>query len=146
MLADLYAQYAGIPAEEAERLLAMPAQAIYQDEYYQNLVASLDGQALHDTATHARTAYDSGLPMLKAKYRLMDTVMSGYTLCNWVLGYLNFPSKLSDLLEQHGRIPVTVMVDMLPELVALLDKLPAGRDVWQRAFLIITLPLLARNN
>ena len=93
-----------------------------------------------------REVYDKELPGLKAQYGLADTVMSGYTLCNWVLGYLNYPSKLSDLLDQHGRIPVETMLDMLPKLVEMLETVPEGRQEWERAFLIITLPLLARNN
>jgi hypothetical protein len=146
MVADLYAKYAGLPADETERLLAMPAEAIYRDRSYQSLVTSLDADVLHDTAQFVREAYDKGLPHLKARYGLAGTVMSGFTLCNWVLGYLNYPAKLSDLLGQHERIPVKTMTDMLPELVDLLEGVPEGRQEWERALLIMTLPLLARNN
>jgi hypothetical protein len=145
MLADLYAHYAGLPADETERLLAMPAETIYRDAAYQSLVTGLDETLLHDTAQFVREAYDQGLPDLKARYGLAGTVMSGFTLCNWVLGYLNYPTKLSDLLGQHERIPVKTMTDMLPELVDLLEGVPEGRQEWERALLIITLPLLARN-
>jgi hypothetical protein len=146
MLAELYASHAGIPAEETERLLAMPAEAIYRDKGYQALVTGLDVSLLHDTAGYVRRVYEEELPEIKARYGLTGTVMSGYTLCNWVLGYLNYPSKLSDLLGQHDRIPVKTMLDMLPELVDLLESVPEGREEWERAFLIITLPLLARGN
>jgi hypothetical protein len=146
MLADLYANYAGLPADETERLLAMPAEAIYQDGGYLSRVTGLDVSLLHNTARFVREAYDKGLPDLKARYGLAGTVMSGFTLCNWVLGYLNYPTKLSDLLGQHERIPVKTMTDMLPELVDLLEGVPEGRQEWERALLIITLPLLARNN
>jgi hypothetical protein len=146
MLADLYAKYVGLAADEIERLLAMPAEAIYQDKGYQSLVTGLDVSLLHDTARHVREAYDQGLPDLKARYGLAGTVMSGFTLCNWVLGYLNYPTKLSDLLGQHERIPTKTMTDMLPELVDLLEGVPEGRQEWERALLIITLPLLARDN
>ena len=145
MLADLYANYAGLPADETERLLAMGAEAIYQDKRYQFLVTGLDASLLHNTAGHVRDVYDKELPDLKARYGLAGTVMSGFTLCNWVLGYLNYPTKLSDLLGQHERIPVKTMADMLPELVDLLESVPEGREEWERALLIITLPLLARN-
>ena len=146
MLTELYTRYAGLPAEEAERLLAMPAGAIYRDRGYQALVTDLDESVLHNTARYVREVYDRELPDLKAQYGLVDTVMSGYTLCNWVLGYLNYSSRLSDLLAQHDRIPVDTMLDMLPKLVEMLETVPEGREEWERALLIITLPLLARNN
>jgi hypothetical protein len=146
MLTELYANYAGLPADETERLLAMPAEAIYQDQRYLALVKSLNVSLLHNTAGAVHKAYEEGLPDLKARYGLSGTTMGGFTLCNWVLGYLNYPTRLSDLLGQHDRIPVKTMLSMLPELVDLLRDVPQGREEWERAFLIITLPLLARNN
>ena len=146
MLTELYAKHAGLAAEETERLLAMPAEAIYQDQRYLALVKSLDVSLLHDTAGAVHKAYEAGLPGLKEQYGLGGTTMGGFTLCNWVLGYLNYPTRLSDLLGQHDRIPVKIMRNMLPELVGLLRDVPEGREEWERAFLIITLPLLARDN
>lgn len=145
MLAAALATYAQVPVREVERLLSLHPEAIYQDTVYQGWIANLDTKLLSRELPHARAAYDSGLNLIKHKYNLTGTIMSGHTLCNWVLGFLMYPSKLRDMIEHHAAVPVESVAAALPELIALLDDIPSGREEWQRALVIFTLPLLVRN-
>jgi hypothetical protein len=144
MLNDLLATYLNVAPREVERLLALSPQAIYQDKGYLGLVGQLNSTQLNRTAEHAYEAYNQGLPPLKEQYGLSDSVMSGYTLCNWVLGFLMYPEQMRDMLERHAAVPTDTVAAMLPELIQLLDTMPAGRDDWQRALIVFSLPLLAR--
>lgn len=144
MLAAKLAHHLNIPATEIERLLALPGESLYDNDVYQTLVADLDAAQIEATAQYARQAYNDHLPPIKAKYGLSDTIMSAYTLCNWVLGYIMYPDKLPDLLARHRRIPVETMRAALPELIDLLDDLPKGREAWQRALIVFSLPLIAQ--
>ncbi|HEX3050048.1 MAG TPA: hypothetical protein VHP83_05280, partial [Aggregatilineaceae bacterium] len=126
----------------AERLIALGPMRIFQDAGYQALVANLDSTILHQTADHAREAYEQGLPAIKEKYQWSNTVMGGYTLCNWVLGFLKYPQRLPDLIERHGRLVKSDMRSALPEIVALLADLPEGCAEWQQALVLFSLPLI----
>jgi hypothetical protein len=144
-LAAELATYAQVSAAEIDRLLALRPEAIYQDKIYQTWIASLDTVQLSSNLPHARAAYDRGLDPIKHKYKLSGTIMSGHTLCNWVLGFLMYPEKLRDMLDHHASVPTRSVAAALPELIALLDDMPSGRDEWQRALVIFTLPLLVEH-
>ncbi len=143
-LVDILAQNLDITVEQVERWLAMPATAIYDDPAYQALIHQIDNAALERTQPQVRAVYETGLPPIKAKFQLQDTIMSGYTLSNWVLGFLMYPDRARDILGHHARIAPEVVYDVLPELVDLLDD-SADCDCteWKRALLIFSLPLLA---
>jgi hypothetical protein len=145
MLAAALATYAQVPVDEVERLMSLRPEAIYQDTTYQAWITSLDTILLSRELPHARAAYDRGLNPIKEKYKLAGTIMSGHTLCNWVLGFLMYPEKLRDMLDHHAAVPVQSVAAALPELLALLEEMPSGREEWQRALVIFTLPLLVRN-
>ncbi len=70
--------------------------------------------------------------------------MSGYTLVNWVLGFMMYPERMRDMLSVHASVSSGVVADMLPHLVDLLEKLPENREDWQRALLIFSLPLVVQ--
>lgn len=145
MTPDELAHYAGISTQELERLLAMPAAAIYNDPDYIDLVTSLDREHLDRTAVHTRDAYDKYLPTIKEQFGLRGSIMSGYTLSNWVLGFLMYPERLSDMIKYHASLSPDMIARLLPHLVRLLDEVPEGREEWQRALVILSLPLLAPN-
>jgi hypothetical protein len=138
------AVYMGISVDEAGRLLALSPAAVYDDSAYQDAVNRLDVDLLRHTLVHVRAAYENGLDPIKEKYGLSDTVMSGFTLGNWVLGFLADPDHMNDMLERHARIPTDVIENALPELVGLLEDIPEGRAEWQRALVTFSLPLIAR--
>lgn len=145
MLVDMLASYIGVSPVEVERLLALPATSIYRDRGYRDLIAQLDADALHGSAEQAHQIYDAGVPAIKQKYGLMDTIMGGHTLSNWTLGFLMYPERLQDMLARHAAVPTDTIAAALPELFMLLDALPQGREEWQRALAVFTLPLLARD-
>jgi len=145
MIADLLAPYLHIPVGEFERLISLSPEEIYQDPTYQHLVAQLDQKVLSDTLPQARDVYEVGLPAIKDKFGWSGTVMSGYTLCNWVIGFLRYPEKMKDMLPRHERVASLQVADALPELASLLDALPEGREEWQRALIVFSLPLLAKS-
>lgn len=134
----------GLSVDEVERLLALNPAAIYEDAAYLRVVHTLDTGVLRATLQAVRDIYEDGLPPIKEKYGLSDTIMSGYTLGNWVLGFLTAPDHLNDMLERHASIPTDVIEDALPELVDLLEDLSNGKDEWQRALVTFSLPLIAR--
>ncbi len=138
------ANYMGIPVDEVERLLALPPADVYADAAYLNVINRLDEKLLRRTLLHVRMAYEDGLDPIKEKYNLSDTIMSGYTLGNWVLGFLAAPGHLSAMLDRHARIPADVIEATLPELTDLLGDLPEGGAEWQRALVAFSLPMIAK--
>jgi hypothetical protein len=144
MLAQVLAPYINVPPQTVERLLSLTPAEIYADESYQGMVAQLNANSLQKTSDYAYAVYDEQLPALKAQYGLLDTLMGGYTLCNWVLGFLMYPETLPDMVGRHTRIPTDVVAEVLPKLVTMLDTMPQGRAEWQRALVVLSLPLLAR--
>ena len=145
MTSEELARYAGMSAHEIERLLALPAAKIYEDPVYRDMVASLDREHLDRTAKYARDVYDKHILALQEQYNLNSSLMGGYTLSNWVLGFLMYPKRMIDMLQYHTSLPPNMIATLLPQLVQLLDEVPEGREEWQRALIIFSLPLLALN-
>jgi len=133
-----------ITVDEANRLLNLAPKALYQDAGYQSLVQQLDANRLHKTAPQARAAYPHSLDPVKEKYGLSDTIMSGYTLVNWVLGFLQSPTHLPDMLDRHARLDRDTIEAVLPELLDILGDLEDGSHDWQQALMVFSLPLIAR--
>lgn len=147
MIEDTLAQYTGIPKASISRIIKMPQATVYDDQEYQGWIRALDSNRLHTTLPLARSAYDRHLPEfvegLHARYSMKDTPMSSYTLGNWLVGFLQYPSTLANLSEIHNRIPQHAFRELLPLLLNMLDDMPAGREDWQRALALMALPLLA---
>jgi hypothetical protein len=123
---------------------AMRQQDVYNDPDYQALVKTIDRDILHDTLGDARSAYEKGLPSLKtyieSRYTLNHEMMSPYTLANWVIGFLDSPSALHTLSSYHTEVPQKAIEEGLPEIVKMLDRMPA----WQQALCVLAIPLLAK--
>jgi hypothetical protein len=146
MSASALAHYAGISEDEFNRLLSLSAAAMYTDPSYQKLISQLDAAALSQTLPYARTVYEKYLPDIKEKYGLAGTVMSGYTLCNWVLGFLMRPERITDMLERHVNVPTQTIINALPDLAAVLDEAEQGGPDWQKALIIFSMPLMVAGN
>lgn len=139
---DLLSSYSGIPVSDLQSLFALAPIDIYQNGRYQELVSQIDQKALEQTLSFVRVIYDEYLPEIKDRYQLQRTVMSGYTLGSWLLGYISFPDKMVDLLDRHRKVPPQVIREVLPELLDLLETIPEGAAAWQRAMVIVALPLM----
>lgn len=143
MLVDRLAQELNTTPDEIERLLALNAVALYDEPTYQAFVKQLHGDVLEETVPQVRAAYDRGLPAIKARYKLSDTVMSGYTLANWILGFMMYPDRMRDMLDRHQNVPADVVAAALPDLLDLLDEAGVTQE-WKQALVTFSLPLLAR--
>lgn len=141
------AHYSGLPVNQINRLLNMRQSQIYADVQYQSWVDALDSQLLYDTLNYAREAYENNLgvfhKILKDQYNLNNTPMSSYTLGNWLVGFVQVPSKLSELVKMHNNLPLEAVMNMLPQMITMLDEMPEGREEWQKALALIALPLAA---
>ena len=145
MLVQQLATYTGLPEAEIERLLQLSPSEIYDDPVYLDLIPQLDEETLKATAAQVQQLYSDHLPALKDKHKLSGSIMSSYTLVNWVLGFLMYPERLRDMLHYHRRLSADQVAAMLPELFDLLSSLNEGRDAWEMAMAVISLPPLAAN-
>lgn len=143
MHAEEIAEVLHITEAEARRLLALAPETMYQDPGYQALVRQLEPNHLHKTAPQARAVYMHSLDPVKEKYGLSDTIMSGYTLVNWVLGFLMAPDHLPDMLDRHAKLDRDTIAAVLPELVDILGDMEEGSLDWQQALVVFSLPLIA---
>ncbi|MCB9450564.1 MAG: hypothetical protein H6672_03950 [Anaerolineaceae bacterium] len=139
---ELLSSYSGVPAQDLKNLLALAPQEIYQSAMYHELVRQIDQKELEQTLASVRVIYDEHLPEIKDRFQLQRTIMSGYTLGSWLLGYIAFPDKMVDLLDRHQNIPPQVIREVLPELLDLLETIPEGAAAWQQAMVIVALPLM----
>ncbi len=145
MLIQQLATYTGLPEAEIERLLALSPTEIYDDPAYLALIPSLDAEMLKATAAQVQQIYADRLPALKDKHQLGGSIMSSYTLVNWVLGFLMYPERLRDMLHYHRKLSAQQVASMLPDLFELLNEMNEGREAWATALAVISLPLLAEN-
>ena len=143
MLTQQLATYTGLPKAEIERLLALSPTEIYDDPAYLALIPLLDKEMLRATAAQVQQIYADQLPALKEKHGLGGTIMSSYTLVNWTLSFLVYPEQLRDILRHHRRLSAEQVAGMLPDLFTLLGALNEGREAWETALAVISLPLLA---
>lgn len=139
---ELLSSYSGIPVDELEYFLSLSPAEIYQDAHYKALVSQINGLELENSLSAIRTAYDEHLPAIKDRHHLRYTLMSGYTLSSWILGYISFPDTMSDLLDRHKKVPAQIVKTVLPELLDLLGTVPEGAAEWQRALIIVSIPLM----
>lgn len=146
---EILAGYIGISTEDVEVLLNQSSTEIYQNTFYQNLVAGLDYKLLGKTLQDVRAVYDTYLPdvaiHLRDVYHLRNRGMTSLTLGNWLLGFLHNPNTLSKLYEMHRHIPVDALEEGLPAVLDILGQLPpTGRMEWQKAMALLSLPFFAQ--
>ncbi|MFP4323161.1 MAG: hypothetical protein ACLFTK_11970 [Anaerolineales bacterium] len=147
MLTKSLANYIGVSTRDVQTWLNMSAAGIYDDPAYQDLVYGLDRALLEETLSEARAVYEDALPEFQAalgsEYNFRNTPMSAYTLGNWLVGFLQYPDSLPELLDIHARIPQSVLTAGLPMLLSYLDDMPQGGAEWQRALAILALPMMS---
>lgn len=147
MLVNTLSKYTSLEPNELERLLAMSSRDVFADSNYQGMVDNLDKKLLESTVINAREAYRGKVEefstRLENKYELQNPTMSAFTLANWLIGFLYSPDNLIDLLEHHDRVPKEALVDGLPEILDMLGSMDEGRDEWQHAMVLLSLPLIA---
>ncbi len=147
MLTNTISKYTGLDPNEVERLLGMSAKDIFADPTFQDMVDKLDKKLLENTVINAREAYRGKVEefsaRLESKYKLQNPTMSAFTLANWLVGFLYSPDNLIDLLDRHERVPKEALADGLPEILDMLSAMDEGRDEWQHAMALLSMPLIA---
>ncbi|MCA9902210.1 MAG: hypothetical protein KC547_00020 [Anaerolineae bacterium] len=143
------AQYTKLPKAEIDRLLALSQDEIYNDATYLNQVRQLDAEYLYDTLPAARDIYAQYVPqynqILSERFGLHNSVMSAFTLGNWLVGFLQFPTTLDGLSKFHKRLPKDAMAELLPDMLSVLDDMPQGSADWQKALALLSLPMLSQS-
>ncbi len=147
MIAQELARYMGIPAEEVEQLLKIGVRKLAADPGYQAMLKKLDLPLLESTMAEAHNLIEKGLPEftdhITSEYSLRRNPMSGYTLANWLVGYLNFPEKVEALVELHDRVPHEAVEKYLPAVIQMLQPMSQGREEWQKALATVGIILVA---
>lgn len=136
------AVYAGTTDTEIERLLALKPDELYADSGYQMLVDQLEITTLENSMREARQAVDANIQRIKIKHDLLGTMMSGYTLVNWTIGFLQHPQKLPDLLIRHRNLSPDMIMAALPDILDVLGSMEQGAAHWQRALVVLSIPLM----
>lgn len=143
---ELLASYIQIDVATITRLRKIDAASIYTHPDYQTLVSTIDTHVLDETLAAAREVYEVALdslkPQLSEKFGIKSEIMSAYTVGNWTVGFLQYPDKLSDLIQIHDNVPPHVVEFGLGYLLEALDDMPKGGPEWKKAICIILLPLL----
>lgn len=150
MASDVIARSTGRPLEVIQTLLRSKPDTLYTNNMYVDMLNEIDVKLLQSTMSLTRHHLDSELPPLvetyKQKYQLSEFPLTGYMVCNWVVGYLDSRQHLPDLLHTHKAVPVHIMTDALPEVLDILGNAPAQGELWQYAFSTMVIPLLANSN
>jgi hypothetical protein len=148
MLIDELSQHIGVPVTTISKLLALKSLEVHEQADYKALVKQLNPQALEATLRDARHVLDANLPAVveryTKKYKLDNFPLSGYMVSNWVMGYLNNPEHLPNLIRIHQAFTKNVMIEVVPEVLQILGKMDKGREAWQRAFATLVLPMIAK--
>ncbi|MBE2269102.1 MAG: hypothetical protein IAE80_12800 [Anaerolinea sp.] len=149
MIIELLASHIGIPAEDVQGLLELNTEELLQNEYFQSLVGSIDGEILSTTIGPVRAIYDQQLPALinylRSDHGLAGKPMTSSTLGNWVIAFLHHPDELSRLLEFHQRVPTGIIEAGLPHLLEMLDGIGAAAPEWKKALALLSVPLMTSN-
>ncbi len=142
------AHYIDVSPDDIQYIFSLPPDELYTNAVYQALVAGLDRNLLDETLPDTRALLDEHLPAFKALVadQYPDLPLDGvtsYALCNWLLGYLQSPNELSRLRDRHMHVPPRFIREFLPNLLEIMDALPVGKDVWQRALAVLAIPLVS---
>jgi hypothetical protein len=145
---ETIANYTGISLSEIKRFSNMGPYDIYKDPAYIAALKTLDRSYLESTLQLARAAYEKHIDAfkddVKARYGLDKTPMSAFTLGNWVVGVLQYPSSAHEILKLHKGIKGEVISGSLQELLDMLNEMPEGAAEWQQALCMLSFPLMLK--
>ena len=146
MLATILAQYIDESQSTIDTFLTMSPSDIYGDPYYKELVNKLDYRHLDQSLKEARDTYEEGLPDFMDKFsHLYDfggSPMSPTTLANWLVSFIKFHDFMHQLPEKHANVPRQALRQGLPDLLSMLDNMSDGREDWQKALALLSIPLV----
>lgn len=122
---------------------------IYNDSAYLNQIRQIDTERLYETLPAARDIDAEYVPqynqILSERFGLHNSVMSAFTLGNWLVGFLQFPKTLDNLSQHHKRLPKEAMAELLPHMLSVLEDMPHGSADWQKALALLSMPMLSQS-
>lgn len=148
MDAQTIAHYTGLPLDTVEVYFELSPEEIYQDEAYHEALNSLDRKTLDATLPGVRRVYDRHMDDFAAylyeHHQVERGTMSSHTLGNWVLGFIQQPEYIVNILQHHQLMPGAAFADGLEQLLDLLESVPAGKQEWQQALCLMAFPMMMK--
>lgn len=147
MIAKTLAFYLDMPQVEVLHLLRTPPHGLIHHPTYIALLYDLDFECLRATLPYAKTVLEAGLPVLvarwSAEYNLYDFPLNGHMLSDWIADFLQFPAEVWRLRDVHKSVPLPLIHEVIPGILAILEALGEVSHVWQQAFATMVIPLAA---
>lgn len=147
MIHNTISQATSRTPEVISNLMELRPREIYQADIYINMLEDIDVAALKLSMSSTRAHLDDELPPLveayKEKYNMTEFPLTGYMVCNWVVGYLSVQQNLPDLIEKHTTVSRGIMGEALPEILEILARTPMNNEEWVKAFATLVIPLMA---
>jgi len=139
-------QLTGIPITTIEYWQTLSAVQIVHNRDYIDALRDVDRLELESSFNEIRTRYQGHLVhfqrMLAQRYGVHHAPMFSEILGHWVLSAVEQPSYLEHVIKRHARMPREMISDGLPMLVDMLASPSGERNEWQRAVVLLTLPML----
>jgi hypothetical protein len=128
-------------------LLHLPVDMLLQDPIFERLLADVatTQAVIQQNLPAARVIMEMGLPpiveRIQKTYHIEHFPLSSFMLGNWVIGYLNMPKALSRLPTQHAGVPLEIMHEVIPEVLAVVGEIPQAGAIWQKTLGTLMLTL-----
>ena len=146
MNAEKIASYTQLPLNEVNRLRTMSAQEVFADKAYLRALKQIDRHFLEETLQEARKAYALHMDEFKAeiqsRYGISSEPMSAFTLGNWVVGVLQYPDQVKELMNMHGNVGGEVFAGSMEQVLTILEDMPHGTREWQQAMCMLAFPMM----
>ena len=143
MITHVLAPHFDTTPDGVRELLTLSPQELQDSPEFIALLDSLDPASLHGTLEEARQTLDAELPGLVSDftnhYDIDHFPLSSFMLGNWILGFLNYPTELTQLPQIHANIPVTIIQEAIPYVLEMFGKMESGGSQWQKAFAAMAL-------
>lgn len=143
---EMIAHYTKLPKSMLIKYKTMSAKAIYSDSEYINALSNINRDDLEASLPLARRVYEKYMDewkfMIQNKYNVNSEPMSAYTLGNWVVGVLQYPTSAREILNFHKGLDANMFREFLETLVEVLDDMPSHKEEWQNALTLLAFPLM----
>ncbi len=135
-----------LPYETLAAWFTLNPVALIDAPSYQDAVGSLDTALLQRSYAEAHKAYESVLPAfqqeMETRYGYDHAPMFSTSLGKWLISVAERPHYMPQVFSLHASVPPMIIQETLPLLLRTMDHIGAGRDEWQRALALLSLPMM----
>lgn len=135
-----------LPYETLAAWFTLNPVALIDTPSYQDAVGSLDTALLQRTYAQAHTAYEAVLPAfqqeMETRYGYDHAPMFSTSLGKWLISVAERPHYMPQVFTLHASVPPVIVQETLPMLLRAMDRIGEGRDEWQRALALLSLPMM----